>query len=65
MLDERFVMHRYKSTSHAAVVMGVLLGAWFLFEQFAHQTLRWDLLIILCAGALTKITGLLFFRFRD
>ena len=65
MWDERFVMHRYKSTSHAAVVMAVLLGAFFLYEQFAHQTVRWDILIILGAGAVTKAGCLAFFRFRD
>ena len=35
MTDERYVLHRYKATSHAAVVGAVLLGGFFLYDFLA------------------------------
>jgi hypothetical protein len=64
-VDERFVLHRYKSTSHAAVVGGVALGGWLLFQFYAHHQLRWDLLIILAMMAVTKMSALAWYRLRD
>ena len=64
-MDERFVLHRYKSTSHAAVVGGVALGGWFLFQYYAHHQFRWDLLVIATAMAVTKVSALLWYRLRD
>jgi hypothetical protein len=63
-MDERFVLHRYKSTSHAAVVGGLLLGGWFLYEFYAHRRLRWDIGAILLAMAATKTGALLYYRLR-
>ncbi len=63
--DERFQQHRFKSTSHAAVVGGVLAAGWFLYEHFAHGQFRWDLMSILLAMALTKIGAMVYYRLRD
>ncbi len=51
--DERFKQHRFKSTSHAAVVGGALTGGWFLHEHLVHGHFRWDLMSILLAMALS------------
>ncbi len=64
-MDERFMLHRYKSTSHACVVGSVLMGAWILYERFAHHQTRWDLLIILGAMAVTKLSFMLWYRHKD
>ncbi len=64
-MDERFVLHRYKSTSHAAVVGGVALGGWFLYQFYGHHQVRWDLFIILAAMAVTKLSALVWYRLRD
>ncbi len=64
-MDERFIMHRYKSTSHAGVVGAVLMGAWFMYERLAQHQNRWDLLIILGAMAVTKQSLLLWYRHKD
>ena len=65
LVDERFWMHRYKATSHAAVVGGVLMGGWFLWEHLANQRLRWDIAVIMGAMAVTKLAVLAWYRFRD
>ena len=65
MLDERYFLHRYKATSHAGVAMAILMGVWFLYNQLAHQVSRWDLLAILAAGAVTKLTAMIYFRKTD
>lgn len=65
MLDERFARHRYRSTSHAAVVGGVALGGWFLYQYFARDTLRLDILAILAAMAVTKLGSMVYYHFSD
>jgi hypothetical protein len=65
MFDERFVMHRYKSTSHAAVVGAVAMGGWFLYQHYARDTLRLDILVIMLAMAVTKLGSMLYYRLRD
>jgi hypothetical protein len=65
MIDERYVLHRYRATSHAAVVGGVLLGGLFLYEFFTHDALRWDIAVVLAAMAVTKLGVLAYYRWFD
>ena len=65
MIDERFLMHRLKSTSLAAVIGGISLGSWFLFEFYANGIERWDIFIIISLMALTKISAMIFYRFKN
>ncbi len=65
MFDERFKLHRYKSTSLAAVVGGVALGALALFELYETGRVPRALLGVLTLMALTKLAALLWFRLRD
>jgi hypothetical protein len=64
-IDERFIHHRYRATSHAAVVGGVLTGGLFLYYQLFEKTMRWDLAVILLAMAVTKIAAMLYYRYTD
>lgn len=64
-MDERYVLHRYKSTSHAGVVGGVLMGLWFLYENWAHHRLRWDIGAIMLVMALVKIGSLIYYRTKQ
>ena len=61
-MDERFFLHRYKSTSHAAMVGALGMGGLFLYELFVNKVIRWDLQIILTAMALTKIVFMVHYR---
>ena len=63
--DERFLMHRLRSTSLAAVVGGVLLGGLAMADLIAHSTTRWDLLGVLAAMAATKVGRMVHLRMTD
>lgn len=63
--DERYHLHRYKATSHAAVVAGAMLGGWFGYQMLAHGQARWDLAVIMLAMVVTKLGALLWYRYRD
>jgi low affinity Fe/Cu permease len=60
--DERFIMHRYRSTRLAMVVGVVMMVLWFNYELIVNQNLRWDLAIILGAMVVTKLAAMLYYR---
>lgn len=61
-IDERFVMHRYISSRIALIVGCLVMAIWFNYVFFAHDVIRWDLLIFLCVMALTKMVVMLYYR---
>lgn len=65
MLDERTALHRYKSTSFAGSACGVMLGGWFLYQYYAQDVVRTDILVILIATAVIKVGFLAYYRLRD
>ena len=65
MIDERFIQHRYKSTSHAAVAGGLMSGGLFLYFYYARHELRWDLGAVLLVMALIKIGAMLYYHAKD
>jgi hypothetical protein len=65
VIDERFIQHRYKSTSHAAVVAGLLLAFFSLRDFYTHGVVRWDLAATMGSMALTKIVALVYYRLND
>jgi hypothetical protein len=60
--DERFVMHRYRSTRLAAVVGVILIVVWFNYEFLVNHTLRLDLAVIAVVMALTKVGAMVYYR---
>lgn len=61
-MDERFILHRYKSTRIAMVVGVVMLVGWFTYEMMANDVARWDLFLIVMAMAATKVAAMIYFR---
>jgi hypothetical protein len=61
-VDERFIMHRYRSTRWAVIVGVVLMAVWVNYEYFANQTLRLDLVLIMLAMAVTKVAVMIYLR---
>jgi len=59
VVDERFIAHRYKATRLATAVGVVLMVGFFFYGHLADGVIRWDLLIILCAMAVTKVVAML------
>ena len=61
-LDERFVLHRYKSTRFAVLVGMIVLFALFTYDAVAHEIIRWDLFGISGSIALAKVFAMLYYR---
>jgi hypothetical protein len=61
-MDERFIMHRYISTRWSVLVGVVLMAAWVNYEYIVEDTLRIDLLIILGAMLVTKVSVMIYYR---
>ena len=64
-IDERFLLHRYKSTSHAGITAALLLGAWFFYEQIKNGVNRTDFLIVLAVMAVVKVTFMIWYHLKD
>ena len=64
-LDERFILHRLKATRLAAIVGLVLLLVWQCYDAFANDVIRWEILVILGAMAITKVGAMLYYRHSD
>lgn len=64
-IDERFLMHRLKSTSLAGVVGGLLASGLFVYQFFAHDIARWDLFAVAVTIALVKLAALAYYRLVD
>jgi hypothetical protein len=62
MLDERYILHRFKATRLSAVVGSVMLGVFFIYEFVANRIYRWDLLSVMVVMAVTKVVALSILR---
>ena len=62
MVDERFIMHRYKATRLAVIVGIVLMFAFFTYNLVTTKIIRWDLFAIMFAMALAKVGAMIYFR---
>lgn len=65
MIDERFLLHRFKATSHAALVAAALAAFFFLRDYYRGAGVRVDLLIILLAMVVTKLAAMIYYRRTD
>jgi hypothetical protein len=62
MLDERFVMHRFKSTRLAVLAGLLVLLAFFTYDAVARDIIRWDLLAISTVIAVVKVCAMIYYR---
>jgi hypothetical protein len=62
MLDERFIMHRFKATRLSLMVGMFAMVGCFVFEMLVHRTIRWDLLGILLVITVTKLCAMLYYQ---
>ena len=63
-IDERFLMHRLRSTSIGGLAGVLLAGALFFYNLF-HHLIRWDLFAIVATAALVKLSVLTWYRLTD
>ena len=65
LIDERFLIHRLRSTSIAGVAAGALAAIlWFYHYVFEHRW-SWDLLAVAVTMAVIKQALMLWYRFTD
>jgi len=65
LMDERAILHRYKSTSHAGVACALMVVGTFAYQYYGKGVFRIDLAVIALATAVIKVGFLLWYRFRD
>ena len=62
VFDERFIMHRFKSTRLAVLVGTFTILAMFTYHAAVSRTIRWDLFCILAAMAVAKVCAMLYYH---
>lgn len=63
--DERFLMHRLRSTSLASMAGALVTGALFFRDLLGPHIIRWDLFSIIATMAAAKMAALAWYRFND
>ncbi len=64
-VDERFLMHRLRSTSIGGLAAVLLAGGLFLYDLLGRHVIRWDLFSIIATAAIVKVSILAWYRFND
>ena len=65
MFDERFLMHRLRSTSIAGVTAGILAMTLFAFHFYRDHVWNWELFSIGLTMAMVKQSIMVWYRLRD
>lgn len=65
LMDERTVMHRYKSTSFAGVACALMVTGWFAWQYYVGGVFRTDLAVIAVTTAVLKLGFMTWYRLRD
>ena len=63
--DERFLIHRLKSTSLAGVCGGLLAVGLWAYSLYALDVWRWDLFAVAATMAAVKLAAMAWFRLPD
>jgi hypothetical protein len=64
-LDERFRLHRLRSSRIALAAAVSAICGWSSWELIVNDNLRWDLLVILALTALAKVSAMIYYRITD
>jgi hypothetical protein len=64
-LDERFFMHRLRSTSIGGLAGVLLAAALFYYHFLSHHVFKWELFSIVATAAVVKISVLIWYRLTD
>lgn len=64
-LDERFLDHRRRSTSFAAMAGALLSGGLVEYDWFARHFWNWELFSVLIAMVAVKLTAMTWYHFTD
>ncbi len=64
-VDERFLNHRRRSTSFAAIAGGVVSGGLFEYKLIRDHQISWELLSVLLAMVAVKFAAMAWYHFTD
>lgn len=64
-LDERFFLHRLRSTSIGGLSAVLLTGAFFFYHLVHEHVIHWELFAIIATAAVVKLSVLLWYRLND
>ena len=65
MIDERFLMHRLRSTSRGGIAGGTLALLLFAWHYYHDHFWSWELLAVGLTVVVVKWTTLLWYRLTD
>lgn len=65
VIDERYLLHRYKSTSHAGIAAAALMGVWFTYAALRDDVIRWDFVAIMGLMLVVKWGFMIWYRTHD
>jgi len=64
-IDERFLMHRLKSSSLAGIVGGVVAILLWSYRFYIDHVWSWDLFAVAVTFVGVKMTAMAWYRLRD
>ena len=64
-IDERFLMHRLRSTSTAGIITAVTAILLFLYRYFIDKIWSWDLAALALLNVAVKMSLMAWYRFKD
>jgi len=64
-IDERFLMHRLRSTSIGGLAGVLLAAALFFYQLFSNHVIKWDLFAIVATVAVVKMSLMVWYRLND
>ena len=64
-IDERFWMHRLRSTSIGGLAAVVVAASMFFYQLLGSRVIRWDLFAIVATAAIVKMSVLIWYRVND
>ncbi len=62
VLDERFILHRFKSTRLAVLIGMIMMFVLFTYHVVVNKTIRWDLFSVPLTMAVVKVGAMLYYR---
>jgi hypothetical protein len=64
-IDERFFMHRLRSTSIGGLAGVMLAAAFFFYHLFVDHLIQWEFFAIVATVAVVKFSVLIWYRLND
>jgi hypothetical protein len=64
-VDERFLMHRLRSTSIAGIAGAALAGVLFLYRMYIDNIREWDLFAVLAFVVIVKLAMMAYYYWKD